>query len=410
MKTLLTTIAVLFASCLAQAQNPLSVADITIPQNGQSELTIRYEFPTEGLYTGYSLSITLPEGISLVQNDKGKYVYTLGECHEDTHQMTANYDESDGKYKFGCLSLESDPLTGMSGVLLTLPVTTDGSNAVGEVLQATLQDANFGKLDGQTDFFTDVVAFTITIGEPDDGRLKFDENATKLPSYTAGEKADVTMKRTIKGGEWSTLVLPFNLTKANAEAAFGYDVQFAKFAGFKVDYGEDEENVTPLGIIINLTSYTIPARGNMAGGTPVLIKTSKDIEEIKLDGVTLTDGVKDVEVSDEYETPGMLTGTLVKSTIPADGLFISGNQFWYSTGNTAVKAFRCWFELDAVLGKDTDFGARVVLNFVGSDTEGISETVSGGAVSSEYYDLQGRRVEKPGKGLFVKGGKKIIIK
>lgn len=410
MKTLLTTIAVLFASCLAQAQNPLSVADITIPQNGQSELTIRYEFPAEGLYTGYSLSITLPEGISLVQNDKGKYVYTLGECHEDTHQMTANYDERDGKYKFGCLSLESDPLTGMSGVLLTLPVTTDGSNAVGEVLQATLQDANFGKLDGQTDFFTDVVTFTITIGEPDDGRLKFDENATKLPSYTAGEKADVTMKRTIKGGEWSTLVLPFNLTKTNATATFGDDVQFAKFAGFEVDYGEDEENVTPLGITIKLTGYTIPARGNLAGGTPVLIKTSTDIEEIKLDGVTLTDGVKDVEVSDEYKTPGMLTGTLVKSTIPADGLFISGNEFWYSTGKTAVKAFRCWFELGAVLDKETDFGARVMLNFVKDESTGISEMENGESDNGKYYDLQGRRVAKPGKGLFVKDGKKVIIK
>ena len=37
----------------------------------------------------------------------------------------------------------------------------------------------------------------ITISEPADGRLHFDETSTVLPDYTAGEKADVTMKRTI---------------------------------------------------------------------------------------------------------------------------------------------------------------------------------------------------------------------
>ena len=43
-----------------------------------------------------------------------------------------------------------------------------------------------------------------------------------------------------------------NLTKANAAAVFGSDVQFAKFDGFEVDYGDDEENVIPLGITIFL--------------------------------------------------------------------------------------------------------------------------------------------------------------
>ena len=48
-----------------------------------------------------------------------------------------------------------------------------------------------------------------------------------------------------------------------------------------------------------------------------------------------------------------MTGTLVKTTIPADGLFLSDNKFYYSAGKTNIKAFRCWFELDAVLDKST---------------------------------------------------------
>ena len=75
-----------------------------------------------------------------------------------------------------------------------------------------------------------------------------------------------------------------------------------------------------------------------------------------------------------------------------------------------MKGFRCWFELGAVLGKDTDFGARVMLNFVADDTEGITETVNSKSANSEYYDLQGRRVTAPSKGLYVKDGKTVIIK
>ena len=406
MKKLFSFVAVLLASLATYGQNALTATNSVIPQTG-GDLQLMLTLAEEGVYTSYQWKIETPEGLAYVTNEEDDVECTLGTGHDKTHGVTAHWNATDRWLGFGVISTKTALFSGTT-VEVSIPIAATTAE-VGSEFQLKFTGVTFIRETGEKDPLDDVVV-TITIGEPDDGRLKFDENATKLPSYTAGEKADVTMKRTIKGGKWSTLVLPFNLTKANAKEAFGSDVQFAKFAGFKVDYGEDEENVTPLGITINLTDYTIPTRGNMAGGTPVLIKTSTDIEEIKLDGVTLTDGVKDVEVRDEYKTPGMLTGTLVKSTIPADGLFISGNQFWYSTGNTAVKAFRCWFELDAVLGKDTDFGARVVLNFVGSDTEGISETVSGGAVSSEYYDLQGRRVEKPGKGLFVKGGKKIIIK
>ena len=61
--------------------------------------------------------------------------------------------------------------------------------------------------------------FTVTIGEPDDGRIKFNETSTTLPAYTAGEKGNVTMKRTIKANQWSTIVLPFTLTKSKASPA-----------------------------------------------------------------------------------------------------------------------------------------------------------------------------------------------
>jgi hypothetical protein len=41
---------------------------------------------------------------------------------------------------------------------------------------------------------------------------------------------------------------------------------------------------------------------------------------------------------------------------------------------------------------------------------GIRETAGRISLNAEWFDLQGRRVECPGKGVFVKDRKKVIIK
>ena len=78
-----------------------------------------------------------------------------------------------------------------------------------------------------------------------------------------------------------------------------------------------------------------------------------------------------IELSAFSQPPGTFTSTFVKTTIPEDGLFISDNKFWYSAGKSTAKAFRCWFELGAVLDKETNFEARVIFKF-DDETSGIA--------------------------------------
>ena len=247
-------------------------------------------------------------------------------------------------------------------------------------------------------------------------RISFDETAEELPSFTAGTKANVRMARTIKANQWSTIVLPFTLTKAKAEAAFGSDVQLAEFSGFTVDYGDDEENVTPLSIVVNFSTYTMTARKSMTGGKPFLIKTSQNVESFEADDVTLVGEVSDVERSDENDTAGKFTGSLTKTMVPADGLFIAGNKFWYSTGETTINAFRGWFELGAVLGKDTDFGAKI-----GFSIDDIPTSIDGMASDAlrqqgDVYTVDGLYIGRDvpmnrlEKGIYIVNGKKIVIK
>ncbi len=387
---------------MVSAQNTLVVNDFTLPQSG-GNITVTINLDEPNSYNSYGFEIVTPEGFSYPVNSED-----LVPCELDGHagnMAAAHFDDGERVLKVSFIQSSGFENQTLS-IRIPLEATTEN---VGTIHEFTVREIFF-----ITTTFTKVslngaVTFDVTVGEPDDGRIHFNETSATLPTYTAGEKGNVSMTRTIKANEWSTLVLPFNLTKANANAIFGNDVQFAMFNGYAIDYGDDEENVTPLGITINFISYTIPARGNLAGGTPVLIKTTKAITDtIKIDNVTLTEGVKEVIKNDsDYSFPGIFKSTLVKTKVPADGLFLSDNKFWYSNGKTTIKAFRGWFELGAVLDKETDFGVKMYVMVDDDPTmvEGISTDVPQGAI----YDLSGRKLEKvPQKGIYLINGKKIL--
>ena len=389
----------------------LAVEDFTIAPGESKTISIELNNP-DSPYIMVEFWMSLPEGVSIPMDDDGYYM-AEGNASRFTRSHTLEVNKQDGYYHFLIFSSRNVALEGNSGELVSVAIEA-ATDAEAGTYEAKIINQLYNDPD-KNEVTPEDVSFNITI-EAGDGRIHFAETDTSLPAYTAGEKGDITMARTIKAGEWSTLVLPFNLTKVNATSVFGTDVQFAKYNGFVVDYGDDEENVTPLGITVNFTSYTIPARGNLAGGTPVLVKTSKDISEIKLDGVTLTSGVADQEVADEYGTPGKFAGSLVKTVVPADGLFLSGNKFWYSVGKTNIKAFRGWFELGAVLNKETDFGANLSFVIDGDPTsiDGIPANMM--IRKGDVYTIQGQYVgrdvdmKKLPSGIYIIDGKKMVVK
>ena len=237
---------------IGNAQSFLMVDNMIITHASQANMSLQYYFTEENEYTGYQFEIVLPEGITCITDEKGKIVYSLGDCYEDTHNISMNYDEENRLLKVACLSLESDPISSTSGTLLLIPLQADASLDVDNKVNVLIRNITLATLDAQSVPLSDVL-FTITIAEPDDGRIKFNENSTTLPTYTAGEKGDVSIVRTIKANEWSTIVLPFTLTKAKAEAVFGEDVQLAEFSGFEATYS-DEDDLSPDAIYINMST------------------------------------------------------------------------------------------------------------------------------------------------------------
>ena len=392
----------------SMASDNLIVSNVTIPKNGDVAVNVDFHFDEADGYAAFGFELEVPEGVSIVKDEDGYNLITLNETTCSGMFPSKSTDPTFGVYTMD----KSIWIRGTGGTLMTFYLHTNSDLEVGTQLTVAVKNAYLSPRPTQENPMPESVrlsnfTFTVNIGEPDDGRIKFYENATTLPTYTAGEKGDVSIVRSIKANSWSTIVLPFTLTKAKAEAIFGSDVQLAEFTGFEVDYGDDEENVVPLGITINFSIYTMGAKKSMTGGKPFLIKTSMDITDFTADDVTLFDAITDVVKADEFETAGKFTGAFTKTVVPADGLFINNEKFYYSTGKTAIKAFRGWFELDAVLDKETDFGVKMFIDGFETKVEGVSVRDASGTI----YDLSGRRVSRPHKsGVYIVNGKKAVLR
>lgn len=395
--------------------NVVYIEPVTVPAGSQQTISIKMK-NTVGIQT-VQFDMIFPEGIRVALDEDGYELLELSTERTTARKMDSfsAITVSDGHYRVLINSTLGNTFDGNDGEIATMVVNIPSTVEAGEYpivfKEIVLVDTS------SNGFETEQVQTFITVEGQSDGRIHFDENATKLPSYTAGEKGDVRMTRTLKKDVWNTIVLPFTLTKAKAEdeKVFGPDVQLAEFIGFSTEYDEnDDDDTTPNAIVVNFATYTLKGTKPMTGGKPFLIKVSKDITEFIADDVTLFDEVTDVNKTDEYETSGKFSGTFIKSVVPADGLFISNNKFYYSTGVTNIKAFRGWFDLDAVLGKETDFGSKIRFTIDDETTsiEGIESTIAEGDVYTVQGIYVGHNVDRSRlpKGVYIVGGKKVLIK
>ena len=387
----------------AQATNDVVVGDVTIPQGGSGVVNIELN-NNDDEFTAYQFRLILPEGLNFVADKKGNPSFVAGDRYDD-HSIS-----SSTLGVFSCISTTLAPISGTSGSLLSVDVTASADVAVGTKLNVTL-----GEIECTTSGtspkavkFEDVT-FTVTIGDPADTHVVLDETSTTAP-VASGGAVDIMVKRTIKANEWSTLVLPFNMTEAQVKEALGSDVQLAEFEDYEAEYDADD-NVT--GLTVNFVATNLS--DGFYANYPYLVKTSKDITEFF---VTATIDPDEEDAVAEFtngktgpkkEVYGKLIGTYhAGDAIPADGLFLSGNKFWYSAGATKIKAFRAYFMLNEVLSGVAEAKVRFMVDEDAAAIEGITPDMENGV----WYTLDGRQLNgKPTeKGVYIVDGKKVLIK
>ena len=225
------------------------------------------------------------------------------------------------------------------------------------------------------------------------------ETATEAPA--AMDDVNVVVNRTIKGGEWSTICLPFAMDANQIAEAFG-SAEIADFASWT---SESDDIYDVAGITLEFNSVDA-----MEANHPYIIKVGSDIESFRVDGVNI-----EPEEAPEYsvgrgKTKGTFYGTYTKTVVPEENLFLSGNRFWYSVGTTNMKGFRGYFELKDVLDAYYE-EAPVKINLTVDGTTAISNidlVKSNNEIFSVNGIKMGNDMNRLNKGIYIVNGKKIV--
>ena len=221
-----------------------------------------------------------------------------------------------------------------------------------------------------------------------------------------GSKADVTLSgRTLyKDGYWNTLVLPFDVTIASSP-----------LAGDNVVAKVLNESSKLVNGTLTLNFDNAPAK--IPAGTPFIIKwdnTGVNLVNPVFTGVTIDNTNRDVNF-----TGGSFKGTYAPLEITDANrskvlLLSGGNKLGYAktdrtiANKKALGTCRAYFYFP-----DSQTARSFVMNFEeeGTPTEVVhTEITESTEMAGAIYDLQGRRIEKPKKGLYIVNGKKVLVR
>ena len=190
---------------------------------------------------------------------------------------------------------------------------------------------------------------------------------------------------------WGTLVLPYSLTLTGSEPYHLYSI----------------DNMTGEELVLK------QLEGTVAAGTPCVVK--RNGTEAKL---TFGPNYATLNMAIETQDVGGMTfsGTYWTKDVNS-GYVISKNSFWNveelknssSVKGVKVRPFRAWLD-----GTSANAPAKLSMRIDGSNT-GIDAIDALNDAEAEYYDLSGKRLDEPQRGVNIvrmKSGKtkKIIIK
>lgn len=389
---------------LSTLNNIIYVEPMTVAKGTQATLSFQMKNNTD--IRSFQFDLYLPEGVTAVTNSNGRIMASLSSGRlpeDDEHTLTMAF-QPNGAIRFLCGSQYDESFTGTDGEIATLQVLISDSMNDGDY-PIIIKDMRLSKTDINQYFDSDNIETTLTVG---DNTVVLDENSTEVPVATSGD-VNIKVKRTINANEWSTICLPFDMTESQLKEAFGEDVELSEFDSYDAEYDADD-NVTS--IVVNFSPVNLTE--GLYANTPYIIRTKSDISEFN---VTATINPDEENALVEYdngktgkrrEVYGTFYGTYHANTIvPANALFISGNNFYYSTGLTKMKAFRAYFEFEDVLSSVD--GSATIRMSMDRELTGISDVLRA-APTDAYYDLQGRRVLRPSKGVYIYQGKKIYVK
>ena len=215
----------------------------------------------------------------------------------------------------------------------------------------------------------------------------FEFYANKNNNVTDSELANVTIHRDIQAKGYYTVVLPFDAQAAQVADAFGTAVTVYTF-------DNDAKNEETGKVTVNFKrDYT----GTIKANTPVIVYADKSSSEQVFKGVEI--------VAENPVREGSFfnfEGSYDVNEIFAGDYYLKGGL--QDQEGTKVDAFSALFR---------NITGEVIEDFevnLGDGTTGIRQLDGRSVSSSAVFNLAGQRVGKAVKGLYIVGGKKVVVK
>ena len=237
------------------------------------------------------------------------------------------------------------------------------------------------------------------------------DNTTKIDGLTKDNQYNVTLNRSFGSGKWYSVVLPFSVSQKQMKSVFGDDVKVLHY-----------NDVT--GSTLNLTEHYYQM---IVGGTPVLVKPSKDVTSPVFSNVTLTSQ----KVVDIENSGFKCTGSWENEDYPEYSYFINAKDskfYLYDPTKVAAGkkaphagAFRAWI---ISTSPNPASAAKLTMRINGvedeNETTAIWNAVIGNDDNAEVaskgiYSLSGQKMNATDtrslpKGIYIVNGKKVIVK
>lgn len=236
------------------------------------------------------------------------------------------------------------------------------------------------------------------------------DNATTIEGLTVGNQYNVTLNRKFGADKWYSVVLPFSVSQKQMKSVFGDGVKVLHYS-----------DVT--GTDLNLFEHFYQM---IVGGTPVLVKPSKEVTNpVVFNNVTLTSQ----KVVDIVNTGFKCTGSWDNVDFPEYSYFIDAktNSFYQydptkvetNTVKPHAGAFRSW----VIASENASTAKQLTMHINGieehGETTAIWNAISGNddaeVASKGIYSLSGQKMNAADtsslpKGIYIVNGKKFIVK
>lgn len=220
------------------------------------------------------------------------------------------------------------------------------------------------------------------------------------------EQLDVLVHRTLKQGEWNSIVLPMDLDKSTIEAQFG--------KGAKVAVLDKAE-----GGVVEFKSLKDAA---IAANVPVLLKPTvvKESNRYLFRNVPICTTVSTVVKADGFDFVGYynpsenpVEGGLGFDAIVKDGYYaaLTTAAALVPTGDATVEEVIVDGETFWAASDELDPEAKMAI--IGSavpSTPTAIDALEQAQQADAIYNAAGQRVKQMTKGLYIIGGKKVVVK